>query len=56
MDKLLKTLHDEADNERFRGERIIFQTKPHYIEWAIKLARPREERETSRPAFKPKFR
>jgi len=43
MDHLLRILHAESDNERFRGERIIFQSKPAYIEWTIKIAKPREE-------------
>ena len=57
MDRLLKTLRSEEDNERFRGERIIFQTKPNYIEWTIKIAKSREETEP-KPAstFKAKFR
>jgi hypothetical protein len=56
MDHLLRTLQAEEGNERYRGERMIFQTNPHHIEWSIKIAKPREERESSRPAFKPKFR
>jgi len=56
MDHLLRTLQAEEGNERYRGERMIFQTRPSYIEWSIKIAKPREERETSRPAFKPTFR
>ena len=57
MDRLLQTLQAEADNDHFRGERMIFQTKPNYIEWTIKLAQSREEMEPRAAAsFRPKFR
>jgi hypothetical protein len=57
MDRLLQTLQAEADNDHFRGERMIFQTKPNYIEWTIKLAKSREEMEPRAAAsFRPKFR
>jgi hypothetical protein len=55
MDRLLKTLHAEEDNGR--GERMIFQTNPTYLEWTIKIAKPREEMESRTAAsFRPKFR
>jgi hypothetical protein len=56
MDRLIRTLQDEADNERFRGERLIFQTNPAYIEWTIKIAKPQEEKEPRPAKFKPTLR
>ena len=56
MDRLIRTLQDEADNERFRGERLIFQSKPVYIEWSIKIAKPLEEKEPRPVKFKPTLR
>ena len=57
VDRLLQTLQAEEDNERFRGERMIFQTKPTYLEWTIKIAKPREEMEPRMDgSFRPKFR
>jgi hypothetical protein len=42
MDHLLDVLRAEMDNDHFRGERMIYQTKP-YIEWSIKIAKPQEK-------------
>jgi hypothetical protein len=56
LDHLIRTLRDEENNPQFRGDRIIFQTKPNYIEWTIKLAKQHEETEPHAAPFKPKFR
>jgi len=61
MDRLITQLHADPKN---RGERFIYQTRPDYIEWTIKLHLPKERqvkpneidttqnKKTFTPAFK----
>ena len=55
LDHLLTVLRAELDNDRFQGERMIYQVKP-YIEWSIKIAKRREEKEIVSWDVAPTFR